>query len=286
MRVESNPIGRLVDEYLHSAFRAHPYGYALIGQMSEIDNYTPDAAMAFFKKYYVPSNMVAAIVGDVDPAQVKVLAQKYFGRLPKAPKPEGAQIKEPEQKAERIVAMPDKSQPVLLVGYHRPASTDPDDAPLQALADYLGGGRTSVLYKNLVKEKKIATQVAAIPTFPGEKYATTFGMFIMPAKGVTADSCETVALADIEKLKDQPIPEAELVKIKARAKANMVRAMSSRDGLAGALASAQILYGDWREVFKGLDKINAVTTADIQRVAKTYLTRPNRTAVYIETVEE
>ncbi|NMC44349.1 MAG: insulinase family protein [candidate division Zixibacteria bacterium] len=286
MRVESNPIGRLVDEFIHSAFRAHPYGYALIGQMSEIDNYTPEAAMTFFKKYYVPSNMVAAIVGDVDPAQVKALAQKYFGRLPKAPKPEGVRIMEPAQTAERIVAMPDKSQPVLLVGYHRPAASDPDHAPLQALADYLGGGRTSLLYKNLVKEKKIATQAVAFPSFPGEKFPGLFGIFITPAKGITADSCRVVALAEIERLKNEPIPEAELVKIKARAKANMVRGMSSRDGLAGALANAQILYGDWREMFKELDKINAVTPADIQRVANTYFTRPNRTVAYIETVEE
>lgn len=286
MRVESNPVGRLVDEFLHAAFRVHPYGFTLIGQSSEIDNYTPDAAIALFKKYYVPTNMVAAIVGDVDPAKVKTLAQKYFGRLPRAPKPERVRITEPEQKAERIAILPDKAQPMLLMGYHRPAVTDPDDAPLQALADYLGGGRTSVLYKDLVKERKIATQASAFPTFPGDKYPTMFGLFVIPAKGITADSCETVALADVEKLKNEPIPEEELVKIKARAKAGLIQAMSSRDGLAGALASAQILYGDWREVFTGLDKINAVTTADVQRVVQTYLTRLNRTAAYIETTEE
>lgn len=286
MRLESNPIGRLVDEFGHAAFRAHPYGYALVGQMSEIDNYTPEAAMAFFKKNYVPSNMVAAMVGDVNPTEAKILAQKYFGRLPKAPKPEGVQIKEPEQMAERLVIMPDKSQPVLLIGYHRPSVTNSDDASLQALADYLGGGRTSLLYKNLVKEKKLATQASAFPAYPGAKYPSEFGIFVIPAKGITAEQCETEVLAEVEKLKKDPIPEEELVKIKARAKANLVRGMSSRAGLADALTSAELLYGDWREVFKGLDKINAVTTADIQRVANAYFTRTNRTVAYIETVKE
>lgn len=286
MRIESNPIGRLVDEFIHAAFRAHPYGYALVGQMSEIENYTPDAAMDFFKKYYVPSNMVAAMVGDVNPADARKMAEKYFGRLPKAPKPEGVQIQEPEQMAERQVIMPDKSQPVLLMGYHRPAAKDPDNAVFDAIADYLGGGRTSLLYKSLVKEKKMATQAAAFSAFPGSKYPSEFGIFVMPAKGVTAEQCEKEALAEVEKLKTAPIPEEELVKIKARAKANLVRSMSSRAGLADALTSAEILYGDWREVFKGLDKINAVTSADVQRVVNAYFVRNNRTVAYIETVEE
>jgi predicted Zn-dependent peptidase len=286
MRIESNPVGRLVDEFIHSAFRAHPYGYALVGQMSEIENYTPDAAMDFFKKYYVPSNMVAAMVGDVNPVEAKKMAEKYFGRLPKAPKPEGVQIKEPEQAAERQVIMPDKSQPVLLMGYHRPAARNADNAVFDAIADYLGGGRTSLLYKSLVKEKKLATQAAAFSAFPGSKYPSEFGIFVMPAKGITAEQCETEALAEVEKLKTAPIPEEELVKIKARAKANLVRSMSSRAGLADALTSAEIINGDWREVFKGLDKINAVTSADIQRVVNAYFVRNNRTVAYIETVEE
>ncbi len=286
MRVESSPIGRLVDEFLHAAFRAHPYGYALVGQASEIENFTPAAAMEFFRTYYVPSNMMAAIVGDVSPAEAKKLAMKYFGPLPKVPKPRGPVIVEPEQKAERIVVLPDKAQPTLLMGYHRPEANTPDDAVFDALASYLGGGRTSLLYKNLVKEKKLATNVAAFGNFPGFKYPNLFGIYAVPAKGIGAEKCRDEILAEVEKVKTEPIPPEELEKVKAQAKANMVRNMSSHSGLANLLINAQFVYGDWRTVFTALDKINAVTAADIQRVANTYFTRSNRTVAYIETAEE
>jgi len=283
MRLDSSPVGRLVDEFLHAAFRAHPYGEALVGQMSEIDNYNKDIAMKFFKTHYVPSNMVVAMAGDVNPKEAKKLAEKYFGKLPNVPKPKRLTLEEPPQKAERIVIVPDESQPILLMGYHRPDVLSNDDVVFDAIADYLGQGRTSLLYKDLVKERKIATQTQAFSAFPGNKYSSEFGIFVVPAKGVSATECEPEVLAQIEKLKTDLIPQEELEKIKARAKANFVNGLASRNGMANQLVTAQNLYGDWHELFKGLDKINAVTAEDIQRVAREYFVPTNSTVAYIET---
>jgi predicted Zn-dependent peptidase len=180
----------------------------------------------------------------------------------------------------------DRAQPILLVGYHRPANTHPDDAALNALADYLGEGRTSVLYKKLVKEDKIAVQAFAAATFIGGKYPDIFLAGAVPAQGVTAQECEKVILEQIEKVKEAPISAEELKNIKARAKARFTNQLDSRQGMAMQLAAYETMYGDWRAMFRELDKINAVTVEDIQRVARAYLTRTNRTVAYIETVEE
>jgi predicted Zn-dependent peptidase len=142
------------------------------------------------------------------------------------------------------------------------------------------------LYKNLVKEKKIATNASAFASFPGNKYRSEFGIFVVPAQDVTAEECEAEVYAEIDKLINEPVPNEELEKIKARAKAAFINQLSSRSGMASQLLVAQNLYGDWRELFSSLDKINAVTPEDIQRVAKETFSRNNRTVGYIETIEE
>ncbi len=286
MRVESNPTGRMVDEFLHAAFRAHPYGQALVGEMSEIKHYTKEAMLAHYQKYYVASNMVVAIVGDVDPGDAKKLAKKYFGKLPKKDKPESLIIVEPEQKATRRVVIPESSQPMLLMGFHRPSNTHPDDVIFDAIADYLGQGRTSLLYKSMVNDKKIATNASAFASFPGGKYPSQFGIFVIPAKDVTAAECETEVLAQLDILLNEPISEEELTNIKARAKANLINSLGSRNGMANNLVAYHSMFGDWREMLKTLDQVNAVTAEDIQRVAKEIFINTNMTVASIETIEE
>jgi len=286
MRVESSPFGKLFEEFLGTAYKAHPYGIRGIGHMSDLEMITRDEAIAFYRTYYVPSNLVISIAGDVDKAEVEKFARTYFGRLPKASRPERIGTVEPPQIGERRVAVEDRAQPILLVGFHRPANTHPDDAALSALADYLGQGRTSVLYKKLVKEGKIAVQAFAAPAFVGGKYPDMFLVGAVPAKGVTAEECEKLILEEIEKVRETPVTPEELSNIKARAKAQFTNQLSSRQGMAMQLAGYETLYGDWRAMFRELDKINAVSAEDIQRVARAYLTRTNRTVAYIETVEE
>jgi predicted Zn-dependent peptidase len=206
--------------------------------------------------------------------------------LPKTPKPERLGTVEPPQLGERRVVVEDKAQPFLVMGFHRPAGTHADDAALSALADHLGQGRTSVLYKRLVKNDKKAVNVQAFPAFPGSKYPTLFGLIAVPSPDVTATECESIIIEEIEKLKETPITAEELAYIKARARAQLINELSSRQGLAIQLAAYETAYGDWRQLFGELKAIEAVTAEDIQRVANRYLVRKNRTVGYIETTEE
>jgi predicted Zn-dependent peptidase len=284
MRTESNPIGRLIEEFLAIAFKAHPYGVAGVGHMSDIQYYSRKEARAFFEKYYGPSNLVVAVVGDVNPKEVKKLAEKYWGRIPYRPAPERIATVEPEQLGERRVVLEDPSQPFYIVGWHVPEGTHPDRPALDALIDYLGQGRTSLLYKNLVKEKKIAMNVGAFVGLPGDKYPSLLAVYAMPSSGHTNEECETEIFKEVEKLKNELISEEDLAKIKARAKAQLINRMTSNQGLAFQLAAYQTLWGDWRELFRELDRINAVTAEDIQRVAQKYLTKKNRVVGMINTI--
>lgn len=285
MRTESSPIGKLVEEFLAIAFKAHPYGIPGVGHISDINYYSRQEAEAFFKKYYGPSNLTVAIVGDVKTKDVIKLAEEYWGRIEYRPRPERIPTVEPEQSGERRVEVEHPSQPVFLAGWHVPEGTHPDRPALDALCDYLGQGRTSLLYKNLVKEKKIAMNVGAFSGFPGNKYPTLVAVFAMSSAGHGNDELETEIFTEVEKMKNELLPSEEVEKIKARAKASFIRQLNSNNGLAMQLASYQNLWGNWREMFRELDRINAVTAEDIQRVAQKYFTKQNRVVGMVTTVE-
>ena len=227
--------------------------------------------------------MCVAIVGDVKTKDVIKLAEKYWGRLSAAPAPGRVVTEEPEQKGERRVVLEDPSQPLFTAAWHIPEGTHPDFPALEALSDYLGQGRTSAIYKNLVKEKKIAAQAAMFAGYPAAKYPSLAIAYAVPAAEHTTQECEEQIFAEIEKATQELIPAAEVEKIKARAKAQFIFGLTSNQGLAIQLASYQIYWGDWQEAFRELDRINAVTPEDIQRVAKQYFTKENRTVAAMET---
>ncbi len=285
MRTDSNPIGRLVEEWLAIAFKAHSYGIPGIGHMSDIQYYSREEARAFFDKFYGPSNLVIAIVGDVDTENVIKLAEEYWGRIPYRPAPSRIATIEPEQLGERRVVLEDPAQPFYLVGWHVPEATHPDRPALDALVDYLGQGRTSLLYKNLVKDKKAAMQVGAFAGFPGDKYPSTVAVYAMAAAGHDNSEIEKEIFNEVDRLKTQLLTEEEVNKIKARAKAEFINDMDDNQGIAIQLAGYQTRWGDWRELFRELDRINTVTAEDIQRVAKKYFTKKNRVVGILNTIE-
>jgi predicted Zn-dependent peptidase len=283
--LENNPIGRAIDVLKATAFTAHPYGISIVGHASDIQNYTRDEAKAFFNKYYVPSNMILAVVGDVKPKHVFELAEQYWGNIPYSPKPEPIPTVEPEQQGERRVVLEDPAQPFFAEGYHIPNYADPDFPALQAMMDYLGQGRTSLLYKKLVKEEKIAAMVGSFAGYPGSKYPSLALIYAMPSPDGSNEQCEEMILGEIQRLKDTLLTDKEVEEIKARFKASFINGLTSNLGMAGQLAGAQNDWGDWRALFRELDRINAVTAQDIQRVAKKYFTENNRTVVYLNTIQ-
>jgi predicted Zn-dependent peptidase len=284
MRTESSPFGRLFEEFLGTAFIAHPYGFATVGWPSDLTSFSASDAYEFFRKYYVPANIVIAIVGDVNPNEAWPVIDKYFGRLPKAPAPEPLAVVEPPQRGERTVVLRETSQPVYIEGYHRPASTHPDSPVYDVISMLLSSGRTSRMYKSLVRDKKIAAQASGFNGFPGEKYPNLFVAFAVSTPGHTNDEIQTAIRAELDRLKTEDVPADELASVKTRVKAGLVRQLASNSGLALQFAMYQTLFGDWRELFRDVDNIDKVTAADIRRVANATFTDNNRTVGRIERV--
>ena len=283
--LENNPIRRLLTALDAAAFVAHPYGVPIVGHMSDIQNYTRDAALAYYKKYYVPSNMIIAIVGDVNPKKMIKLANEYWGRIPYSKPPEAMATVEPEQKGQRTVVLEDPSQPFFAVGWHVTSDTDPDWPAIQAMMDHLGQGRTSLLYTDLVKEKKIAADVGSFAGYPGSKYPCLAIAYAVPAAGHSNEECRDQIYTQVEKMQNELLTPEEVEGIKARAKADFINSLDNNMGMAMQLARYQNHWGDWRQLFRTLDRINAVTAQDIQRVAKKYFTSDNRTVAMLNTIK-
>ncbi len=282
MRVDSNPIGRMVEQFLAAAYVAHPYQRSGVGWPSDVSHLTATEAIQFYHTFYVPSNTVIALVGDLKPDQVIPIIEKYFGRIPSGPKPEPLTTKEPKQFDERNVLLKENSQPFYLEGYHRPDYRDPDDAVYDAISDVLSEGRTSRLYRSLVRDKKIAAMAAGFSGFPGNKYPNLFAFYAIPIPGHTPQELAQAFHQEIDRIKTQDISDEELQMVKTRAKANLIRGLADNEGLASSLAVYQTRYGDWRELFRSVDRIDKVTKADIRRVANKTFIDSNRTVAIIE----
>jgi predicted Zn-dependent peptidase len=220
----------------------------------------------------------------VYPAQIKVLAEKYFVGIPSGPKPEPVETVEPPQLGERRVTVEDQSQPFIGIGFHKPNVNHPDNAVFDALTDIMSSGRTSRLYKSLVRDKKIAIAAAGFQGFPATKYPGLFLFYAVPAKGHTNEDCEQAFCAEIERVKAEPVLPEELQKAKTRTRASLIRELDSNSDLAAELTYYEVITGDWRNLFVQLDRINKVTADDIRRVAKEYFTSKNRTVGAIKTV--
>ena len=285
MRSENNPIGRLVEDFQATAYKAHPYGEPTIGHMSDLQTITRHEAVDWFARYYCASNLAIAIVGDVDPKKIRKMAKSYFGRLPRREKPGPVETVEPEQQGERRTTILAQSQPLVIIGYHRPDVNHPDNAALEALTDILGRGRTSRLYKTLVKETRSALQAGAFSGLTGDKYPGLFNFYAFASKDRTNSENEELIYQEIARIKTDPVTPAELLKAKTRARADLIRQLNSNTGLTNQLTYYHVVTGNWRNLFRQLERIEQVTPEDIQRVANEYFTEKNKTVGLLEKEE-
>ena len=284
MRTDSNPFGRLLEQFTEAAFSAHPYHRPTIGWISDLNHFSATDAQSFFDTYYVPSNMVVAVAGDIKSSEALPILEKYFARLPQHPHPDEATTQEPPQNSERRVVLKDPSQPIYIEGYHRPDYRSKDDAVFDAISDLMSEGRTSRLYRALVRDKKIASYSEGITGYPGIKYSHLFAFLAVPLPGHKPEEMADAIHAEIERLKKEDISDDELKMIKTRSKANLIRGLADNEGLATQLATYETRYGDWRELFRSVDRIDAVTKSDIRRVANEVFVDTNRTVGVIENV--
>jgi predicted Zn-dependent peptidase len=283
MRTDSNPEGRMFEQFLATAYVAHNYGRSGIGWPSEVSQINATEAMAFHRKYYVGGNIVVAVVGDVKAEEAMPMLEKYFSRVPAGPKPEEMTTVEPKQFAEKTVVIRDPSQPVYIEGYHRPSYRDPDNAVYDAISDIMSNGRVSRLYRSLVRDQQIAAEAEGVSPYPGDKYPGLFVFFAAPLPGHTPAEMREAIHKEIEKLKTTDVTDDELAMFKTRTRADLLRGLADNQGLANDLAEYQTRYGDWRELFLELNKVDKVTKADIRRVANQVFVSTNRTETWIET---
>jgi predicted Zn-dependent peptidase len=279
MRVESDVQGKLQEVLLATSFMAHPYRN-MIGWASEIEGLRAKDADKFFKKYYAPVNITIAIVGDADPAQVKRLAEKYYATIPAGPPPPPVTSLEPPQEGEKRAVLESDSQPLLTIAYKRPNQNDKDDPVFDVISAILSGGRTGLLYKELVTGKKIALEADSGATTPAGKYPNLFQLYSVPAPDHGVEENEKAIYAIIDRLKAEKVDAATLDRVKTKLRASLIHQLNSNSGLASQLAFYHVEYGDWRMMFKGIDMINKITADDVQRVVRQYFVDSGRTVVY------
>ncbi|HYP08502.1 MAG TPA: insulinase family protein [Bryobacteraceae bacterium] len=279
MRVESSTQGKLLELLMATSFMAHPYRN-FIGWASEIESLRAKDADAFYQKYYAPGNVTMAVVGDVKPADIRRMAEKYFGSIPARALPPPVSAVEPAQEGEKRAVLETASQPFVILGYKRPNQNHADDPVFDVVSAILSSGRTGLLYKELVRDKRIALGAQAIAGFPSGKYDNLFVLFDVPAAGHTTEENEKAMLEIVERLKREKVDDATLTRVKTKVRAGLIRQLDSNTGLASQLPFYSVMYGDWRVMFTGLADIEKVTADDVQRVVKQYFTDDNRTVVW------
>jgi zinc protease len=262
---ENSPGRLLWQAVVSAAFQAHPYGWPVIGWRSDVENVSRDAIHRYYRAHYGPGNAVAVIVGDVTAADALRLVRRHFGPIKPIPKPPEVYTVEPPQRGERRVTVRRAgSLPSVLIAWKAPAARHPDTYALDVLAGVLGEGRTSRLYQALV-EKGVASRVdAGSPSLrdPFLFYATATAR-----PGVTAERLETALLEEVERVAGAPITDEELTRAQRRAEADFVFQTNSVTAQARQLGYWAMI-GDWRHLTTYLDRIRALTPADVQAVAR------------------
>ncbi len=280
LRTEDDPISALREAMGAAAFQAHPYRQPIIGWMTDIEGLAREDLVRYYNTYYVPNNAVLIVVGDFKSDELLPKIRHHFGAIPRAANPPVVRAVEPEQRGERrLVLRKEAELPFVFMGYHVPNLKHPDNFALEVLAYILSGGKSARIYKSLVYEKQLAL-------FAGGGYdresidPNLFPLYASVMPGKTADEVEQALTAEIERVKNESIPDRELQKVKNQIEADFLFGQDSVFNLARQLAEYEIIAG-WRAWEAYLPGIRAVTAADLQRVAKVYLTPDHRTVAVL-----
>jgi len=277
---DTNPGRKHYESLVTNAFAVHPYRNPIIGWHSDIANLSPQKTRDFLRKYYAPVNTVIALVGDVRAPDAIDLVARYFGEIePGVPVPAVAAV-EPEQRGEKRVIELFDAEPRLAIAWHKPTLPDKDDYVFDLIDQILGSGRTARLYRTLVEEQQLATAVSVYGA-PGSRYPNLFVIEAIPRYPHTTSELETAIYDELDKLKNEPVGDEELTKVRNRLLTDQLRQLRSNGGLARLLTSYQSLAGDWRYMATYADQIESLTAEDIREVATRYLTQSKRTVVVL-----
>jgi zinc protease len=274
--VDNSNFGILFEQLRAAAYTAHPYHWPVVGWPSDIESWTMDDLKNHFRMGYAPNNCVMVVVGDVSTPQVISLAKKYIEPIPRQDPPPPVRTKEPEQLGERRVTVVKQAQlPIELVAYHVPQTDHPDDAVLDVMETILSRGQSSRLYSRMVDKEQLVLSVNANR---GNNFDPGLLIFSMqPRSGIEPARAEKVLFEELARLSSQPVEDRELRKAKNQLLAAHYRELKTIAGRANLLGEYEVFYGDYRKLYSVEERYEAVTAADIQRVARQYLTEKNRT---------
>lgn len=279
--VESVPRRKLMELFLATAFKAHPYRRPIIGWPSDVSSLSMDYLERFFRTYHAPNNTVIAIVGDVDPVGTLKIVRKYFGAIQRVNLPPFRVTVEPPQQGERRVELLADASPYLLIGYHKPTLPSFDDYVFDVIDALMTRGRTSRLYKALVEKRGIAESIDTANGLPGSKYPNLFVVMAAPRHPHTTRELESAIYEEIERLKQEPVTARELEKVLNQFRADLVRDLDSNSGLASKLSYYEAIAGDFRYITRHIQVVESIKPEDIMKAARTYLNAVNRTVATV-----
>jgi zinc protease len=274
------PYGRLGLAVAKYSYTAHPYRLTTIGSIEDLAAATLEDVQRFHRTFYRPDNATLVVVGDFDPARLDALVDKYFGAIPK---PAGdvprVTVKEPARTQEKRYAetAPNVPLPAVVITYLTPGVADEDAAALQVADTILSGGESSRLYRSLVYEQQVAQEASSSADLREDNGLVAVQVTAAGGKPIAAG--EKAALAVVEKLRTTPVGAAELAKAKNLLLTSELRGRETADGTANALGYAAVVEGDPNRINSDLARLQAVTAADVQRVAQKYFAPENRVVI-------
>ena len=277
--VDNQPYGKTFEAIDELAFDNPAYEHSVIGSMVDLNAAAVEDVASFFKTYYAPNNAVLGIVGDVKTEECLAKIRKYFESIPSQEAPPPVDIAEAAQKQERRLTLDDALArvPRLDLAYKIPPSASKDDEALGVLGTVLGGGRSSRLYEQVVRQKQLASSVFA--GRPESRGPNLFRVTALVVPGKKAEEVDEAILAEIEKVKAGGIADWEIEKARTSARRALVGTLQSSLSRAIQLSQDALLFNDPNRLNTRAAAISAVTAADVQRVARQFLTRENRTVV-------
>lgn len=272
----NEPYGTIVEQLLPELFKVHPYRWPPIGNIAHLRATTVPELRDFWSRYYVPSNGTLIIVGAVEHKKAQDLAKKYFGWIPRYNEPASVKIQEPVVKSGRFVSIKEDNAPAPAVGvvYRTVPLKDSDTTTMDILAEILGGGNSSRLYRELVAQKQMAVAAESFMWSLEQDGLFAAGAVMSPLFS-DANGVLSIIEKNIDRFRSEPVSERELMKAKNQMLRGLVTQNLKIDSKARMLGSAAVEIGDVSQVNQQLDDIRKVTTDDILRVAKKYLT-PDR----------
>jgi predicted Zn-dependent peptidase len=279
-RTENDPEGRLFEALLALSFQAHPYRIPTVGWMSDLEKMSVAECRAFFDEYYAANNLVVSVAGAFDTEQTLALLRRHFGGLRRTENIERNPTEEPTQLGERRATVRfEVAGPIVAMAWHAPPTGHADAEALDVASEILSSGRTSRLYRALVYDEPIA--LGASGGYWELARAGLFFAFAQVRPGVDAARAEASLLAEIERLRSEPVTEKELAKAKRGLEVGLIGGQGSSHALASRIAQDWTSFGRVRPLAERLEAIRAVTAADVQRVAETYLVPTGRSVVLV-----